>query len=574
MSHDRGPIERFVASVRSRLNWHCLWTTLIWTVAAAATVLVVLGLWYTLRGYAVPTTAIVGTLLVAAAAGLSAWRLRLFSEDAAARAADQFYRLHDALSSYLHFSRAGRGDGYYALQAAQTHERVAPLDPQQMKYQPPRRGIALAACLVAIAVPLGMLGPSEAVLQEQRLQAETAEATVVINEELAKLVEELREEAADGEEKELLEPNKLRQWVDELSQTNDHKDALRQYAQLERKLNEARLAVQNKRDEQLLNRAARELETSRETQPLADELKQKNYDGAGEQLSKMAPQKSSQPLDKQRKELARLKAAAQHMAAAAKAARTASTSAKSSTSAKPSQSQSAASNASAGANSDNASGASGASSDGGEMAQTMEDLANAVKDFDEALDDAQRQESQQGQCDADKLAKCEACSAGVAAQLDKLNQGLKKLAMCRRTDARLAKLCKMCSQCQGGLCQAAALCQSPNAGGKKAGWGSSETRRDQIDDLIDNGQTTQLKGIKGPGPSLTAVEAAEEGSGVSTRQAANRERAFQRQFESFVAREDVPEQVKRGVKHYFEVIHQIQPEQTSEEAPGDDGDGN
>ena len=576
MSQEHGLIERFVERVRTRLNRHRLWTTLVWTVAIAAGALVFIGLGYVLRGYAVPGGVIAAAVLAAALAGLIAWRLRLFSVDGAAGVADGFYRLHDAISSYLHFSRAGRRDGYYALQAEQTRGRVEPLDPQAMKYQPPRRGIALAACLVAIAVPLGLRGPSERVVLQQRLEAETIEATAVINEALAKTVDELREESADANEEELLDPNKLRQWVDELRQTTDHKEALRQYAELERKLNEARLSVQNKRDEQLLARAAREMENTRETQPLADELKQKNYDGAAEQLEKMSPQKSSEPLDQQRKQLARLKAAAQHMAAAARASQSPSQNAKSSASAKPSASKAAAENAESGANSGHASGASGAAGGGGgEMAQTMEDLAEAVADYDSELDEAQRQEQQQGQCDAQQREKCEACQQSVASQLAKLNNQLKKLGMCQRCDARLARLCSMCSQCQGGLCQAAAMCQSasPNAGGKFAGLGSSNTRRQQIDELLDNGQTTQLKGIKGAGPSLTTLEAAEEGSGVSSRQAAARERAFRRQYESFVAREDVPEQVKDGVKHYFEVIHQIEPPPSSGEATADDDHG-
>jgi len=107
----------------------------------------------------------------------------------------------------------------------------------------------------------------------------------------------------------------------------------------------------------------------------------------------------------------------------------------------------------------------------------------------------------------------------------------------------------------------------PKAGGKKPGTGTVESRRDQTDELVDNGQTTQLKGIKGTGPSLTTIEAAEDGSGTSTRKGEARQREFKRQYESFVSREDVPEQVKSGVKRYFEVIHEIQPETAKKGTP-------
>ncbi len=359
MSKHQGPIEHFVTLVRQRLNRHRLWTTLVWTVVTGAGLLMLLGLWYTLRGYAVPDGAIAATAAIAAVAGLFAWRLRLFSLDAAARASDQFYRLHDAISSYLHFTRAGREGGYYSLQAAQTRERVEPLDPKSIRYEPPKRGIALAACLVAIALPLSLRGPSDAVLLEQALEVQTKDATAVINKSLAESVDELRKETADPNEKALLDPDKLRKWVDELKQTTDHKEALRQYAELERKLNEARLAVQNKRDEQLLERAARELETTRETQPLADELKQKSYDKAAEQLNKMSPQQKSEPLDKQRQDLARLKAVAQHMAAAARASQSSAKDAKPSASAKDAKSQSASASSKTGSGSGNSSGGGG-----------------------------------------------------------------------------------------------------------------------------------------------------------------------------------------------------------------------
>ncbi len=566
MSHSDRPIEHFLAVVRQRLNRHRLWNTLIWAMVAAAGTLVVLGLWYTLRGYAVPPGAILSTLALATAGAAIAFAFRLLNTEAAARSADRLFRLHDSITSYLHFSQRGNRDGYYALQAEQTEKRVAPLDPQEIKYQAPQRGLVLAACLLAIAVPLGLRGPSAEVVREQELEKQTLEATTVINEQLEKQVEELEKEAAKDDEKELLDPNKLRQWVKELEETGDHKEALRQYTQLERKLNEARLAVQNKRDEQLLERAARELENSRETQPLAKDLEQKNYDKAAEQMEKMQP-KGDKSLEKQRQDLARLKAAAQHMAAAARASKAAASSAaKSEAKANSSQSKSSEANGKPSGNKSGGSGGAGSDGGGSEMAEAMEQLSQAVSDLDKVLSEAQHQEKQQGKCDAEKKGECQACQKCVGECLSKLNNQMKKLAMCQRTGKKLSSLCQSCSQCQGNL---ASLCQISKPGGKKAGWGSSDERRSETDELVDNGQNTQLQGIKGQGPSVTSVEAAEEGSGVSTRKSSTKQRNFQRQYESFVSREDIPEQVKDGVKHYFEVIHNVTPAVSSESSsPG------
>ncbi len=167
----------------------------------------------------------------------------------------------------------------------------------------------------------------------------------------------------------------------------------------------------------------------------------------------------------------------------------------------------------------------------GELSETIAELAEVVEALEKA-DDGEK---------ADEC--CEQC--------DKLGNELKKLAICRRAESRLCKLCRCCGECQSNVAVA-----SPNAGGLKAGWGTNTARRNERDALVDNGQTTQLKGLKGSGPSLTSVEAADSGSGVSHRRGAARQREFKHQFESFVQREDVPEAVRDGVKQYFEIIHE------------------
>src|SRR5262245_35535526 len=123
MSAPEHPVERFVDAVRRRLNRHHLWRTRIWTAAAAAGVLVLVGLAFGTRGYAVPPAAMIATVMLAAIAGLLAYVFRQFTFEASARVADRFYHLHDTISSFMHFSRAGRNDGFYRLQAEQTRER-------------------------------------------------------------------------------------------------------------------------------------------------------------------------------------------------------------------------------------------------------------------------------------------------------------------------------------------------------------------------------------------------------------------------------------------------------------------
>ncbi|MEM1063122.1 MAG: hypothetical protein AAGJ97_12420, partial [Planctomycetota bacterium] len=202
------------------------------------------------------------------------------------------------------------------------------------------------------------------------------------------------------------------------------------------------------------------------------------------------------------------------------------------------------------------------------------DLGDALTEFDAAtaaLEEALR-ESERNPGDKQCESNCEACRSRVSDSLDSLSAYLKRMALKRNLAKRLSSLCKACSQCQAGLCQGRAQCQgqqlaqSPKAGGQKAGAGSVDSRREGTDPLAV-GPTEQLAGIKGDGPSMSTVESADSGSGVASRGGGERERSFRRGVESYVSREDVPADVRRGVKNYFELIHDIAPTAAENAAP-------
>ncbi|MBN2291442.1 MAG: hypothetical protein JXM70_03395 [Pirellulales bacterium] len=560
-------IEQFVVAVRRRINRHRLWTTLIWAMALGAAATVGVGLFYTLQGYAVPGGWIVGLAGVSFVIAVAAWAARRYNNERASHFADRHFDLKDSVTSFRHFDAQDRHDGYYALQANDTTKRVADLDHRKIAYRLPRRVLAVALGLLAVAVFLGMQGPSEEVKERLALEEFTQEATLAINEELAELVEELKKETTDAPEEKLLEPDKLRRWVDELKETRDQKEALRQYARLERKLDKARLALNRRKDEQLLDRAAKELKKSPETKKLGEKLQQKKYDNAADQMEKMKPQAKQSPekkqLEKRRRELARLKAMSQRLAAAARSSKSPSQGKNSSAKQSNKSGKQSKSNKSSPANNSSKSGGnfSGGDSEGSELAEAIEDLAESVEDMDEMLKKA----CDSKKCDEKLLKKCQSCQGDVGDQLDKLSKCLKRLGTCRRADKKLCKLKRACGQCQGKLCNGCCSGSGTCAGGLKPGWGSNTARRDQTDELVDNGQTTQLKGIKGQGPSMTSVESADSGSGVSTRRSKAKQREFKRQAESFVQREDVPEQVKQGVKRYFQIIHENELETSNKE---------
>lgn len=571
-------VTPFVASVRRRVNGQRLLTISIWATALGALALVVIGLVYVVQGYALPLFWLGVIATATAFSGLVAWLTQRLNLDRAAHLADDHFSLKDTLASYLHFQQAGRHDGFYALQAKQTAAAIEPLDPKQIRYTVPYQGVLVAMGLLALAIPIGMRGPSDFIKQKTADEAAMLTTTAELKEQLKELIEELKIGTDDPNEKALLKPDELKKWVDELTATKDQTEALRQFARLERKLNDARAALQRKQDEQLLDKAAKELNQSEETKSLAKKLEQKKYDEAAEDLKKLDPTNKkaaeTKPLSKQKRDLARLKATAQRMAAAAKAQQK-SNSSKAGTANKGDQGkqesaksaknlQSKTGQASAGQNSSakNPNDQAGEPNEGepSELAQAMEELDGAVSELEAKLEECEQCEAQNGKCDKDKLGECENCKIAVGKKLSELDDQLKKLSMRRKAEAKLKRLCQACSQSQSGICnrqsQSQALVKAPNAGGTKAGWGSSDATRDQNDEVVDNGQTTQLTGQKGSGPSLTTIEAADDGSGVSNRKSSVANREFKRQYESFVQREDVPEQVKAGVKNYFEMIHE------------------
>ena len=540
-------IEGFLRAVRQRLNLRSLARVSVWTLLVAAGVMLAIAVAYVVQGHAVPRGWYVASAVAGLTAAVAGWVLSRSSAESTARFADRHFRLQDTLLSWLHFRNQQHTDGFYALQAEHTATRLGSLQPAAVDWRPPGRIAVLAIALATLAVALGFKQPSKAVLDELALEQATLASTVEINKDLTELLDELNAQTEDKEERELLNPDKLREMIEALKETTDQKEALRQYAKLETQLQKARTKLEQRRDEKLLNDAAKELDNDRESKPLAQKFAQQQYEEAAQELASMKPE-GAKSLSEQQKQLARLKAASQRMAAAVQNQRGRSGSSSTSR-AEKGQSSTARSGGQSGS-SGSASGAKGEA--GGELGKAIENLASSVQELDESLNKASQQERESGKVDADTLGQCQACEQALEKELDELAKYLKKMGIKCEACNKLAKLCQACSECQGGLCQ------SPNAGGKKAGMGSNTFRADSEEELLDNGNTTALQGIKGQGPSQTTIETADDGTGTSSQSRVAKKRSFERQVESFVSREDVPEQVKSGVKNYFESIHQVE----------------
>lgn len=543
-------VKAFITQVQRRLVWQRLATAGVWVLAAVSTCLLLVALAYVVQGYAVDRQWYVVAACTAVAATLLAGVVRIASQETAARFADQHFDLKDTLISSLHFARDQKTGGFYALQQEQAAKQVKELEAKRIAWQPPRWPAFTGMALAAIAIALAFKSPSQAVQQRLALEDLTIEQTSLANAQLEELVRDLNEQTTDPLEREMIEPDKLREMVDSLGKTKDQKEALRQYAKLEQQLNKQLAKLQQKRDEHLMQAAAEELKKSKETKPLAKTLEQKKYDKAAKQLEDMKPEEGKQ-LSEQQKQLAKMQAASKRMAAAVRNQRGKNASASASKSSKQGKSANASSSAKGG-KSGSAQGGNGSA--GGDLGQAIEDLEESLEEWNDALAEATRQEKQNGECDSQCKSQCQSGRKKAGQCMSKLSRYMKKMACKKKACDSLSKLCKACSNCQSGLCQSQSL-----KNGRGIGSSSNFSERLARDEVMDNGNTESLKGIKGQGPSQTSIETAEEGTGVASRGTTKSAREYKRQFESFVSREDVPDEVRAGVKQYFQSIHQIKP---------------
>lgn len=198
---EQNPIDRFVSSLRRRLNRFRLFDCLIWGVGTGAFVLFVVSLLYIVRGYAVPAEWLIALPLAVLATALLGWSFARRDDEATARFADDFFGLKDALSSYLHFRREKRGGAVYELQERTTAAQVGALAPTQVAYHWPRRLIAFVCGLALACTVLAFKEASPEVVERLRVEEETAAKTEEINAFLEELVDESfvrRDDAPDA----------------------------------------------------------------------------------------------------------------------------------------------------------------------------------------------------------------------------------------------------------------------------------------------------------------------------------------------------------------------------------------
>ena len=538
--HDN--IKHFLDSVRARLNKALLYRVVQWSFLAEGIALLLIASVFILFGYSVPVWIYFTFLLCTAIVILTIWSVKRYDLDGACRFADNFFQLHDGVVSFTRFESQGKDSGFYELQANQVEDCVRHTDnPDHIPLGVSRRVCSIALALMFSAFSMGFIDDSEAV-KERRFQQElTLSKTAQVNAELKKEIDDVlkdieKELDVDSESKKQL--NELKRMVKDFKITENQKKALSQYAILERKLYKMLNSTQQRRDELLLDRAGEKLKSIRDGRQLGNKLSRKDYKAASEELKKLKLKQDNMKSIEEQKKLAKLKNIAQQMALAAESSLS-----KMSDRFNKKNSVDQMSKMSKNCQSFPQKCSSEKSDSKKSLAQKMAELKEAVE----------------GQCKN----QCQMGCKSTNCKMDELSKAMYKLSSKRAMQGKMMSLSKKLGQCQGfmtggkgkSLQACISQCQSPGKGGKGAGMGTSSKTSNEKTPENDNGNLTSIEGIKGHGPSEVTVEEANSGTGSASGAAAKRQLQYKKQAEAYIQRQDVPPEVKEGVKHYFENIH-------------------
>lgn len=555
MAERFGSIDRFVKQVRERLNRHFWLDILIRCMCAAGIVLIIVGLSYILRGYHVPLLWYPAVVFLAVIVTSGLWLFFRRSFDDAAIHTDKHFKLKDAVCSYKGFSNAHKQGGIYDLQAGHTKTELEKVSVTDVRYEWPARTIGVCIVLMFSSGLLALKADNPKIAQRLQTAEQILLDTEQINEQIKDTLEQIKEQAKEDDIEKLVAPDKLQAMVDELKKTPDLKDAMRQYARLEKKLNDVLSKLQQRKDEQLYEKMGKALQKHERAKALGNRLTKKQYKEAAIELEKFKIDKKS-PIENQRKQLEQLKSISERMANEARQNKSSSNAAKLAKSL-----DKAASNLSKALNSSGK--GSGSQNPKGSQQSSQSSSSQSSSSQGSSSQGSSSQGS--GSQGSGSQGSGSQGAEGVNESLSQMAENLNNLDAKRKAQSDIQKLCESLSQCQGKLCDGSGSGKGNGSGngegsgqGDGIGSGSSSDTNANINNSPTTGDKSVLKGIKGQGPSVNTTEAASNGSGSSSSSKARLIEQYKHQAESFIRREDVSEAVKSGVKEYFENIHRIE----------------
>ena len=552
MEHTEEHIEKFISRVKNRLNRHLGLTVLIGSLALGGMVMTVTALSYIIRGYHVPAFWYPVCFAASLLFGVCVWFYLRNSHDKAAKFTDKHFRLKDSVRSYSGFHKAGRSSGFYKLQARQTENFISSISIKTIRYKYPTYMIAIALVLIFSSVLMGFKDDSPLVREKIAREKYILETTASINQQVNEIMEQLQKELKEKELNQIVDMNDIRQKVAQLEETPDIKDAMRQYAQIEKKISDVLSRLTQRQEEQLLERMGKQLQKDDATKALGNQLTQKDYKEASKEMQKFKIDPEA-ALKFQQAQLEKLKEMAARMSEEAERSQAGTT-----------QQSATGQNQNGRQNNQNQGSNQSSLSNLSQMAQKLNQSAQQLNQM------MQSGQSQNGQQSPQQMRQM---MQNANQNLNNMSSFLQQMEARRQAQSMMQSMLNSLAQSQMGLgnmpcqnpgaghnSQGQSQANSPNAGGRDAGTGTSNAKNTEPGKNAPDGQKTQLQGTYGQGTSVTSTQESGSGSSSGTGTLELEHEELMRQVESFIRREDVPESVKSGVKAYFENIHNVNEE--------------
>ncbi|MBN2161879.1 MAG: hypothetical protein JXR25_09525 [Pontiellaceae bacterium] len=512
----RKKIVDFASVGRRELNRGQTVRAVLWSALAFGAVALIAELAFVLRGHRVALPILILPLLLAGGVMAACYLRFRFSHHRAIRHMDRFFDLKEGLVTADEHLREGRNEEIHELQLNHTGRALEPLNPQQLRPGFPKRIFTLAGALFILSIVLLFVDDSRAVKEQQAEEAAVSALSEELADELEQMMEELREQD-DPQTAELLEDPSLKRMIEEFQGSRDRKAVMRKLAEIDRRLTQMQSELDTRADENYLMELAEQLRKSRETEAIGDALAQRDYRQAAKELEAMQMNEQSGAQE----QLALEKLAAQ-VGEAEKS-----------------------------------------------MSQNESGSRRSAQEMSRQIQKMSEENKRNGECSNQTR-------NSMNESMQKNSNSMRQVAAKRQAQSALNQLGQQLQQCQNrmsGQGQRPGQGNSPgsqgegeNPGGLLAGEGVDRSRRPPGMSSPSEGQLDQLSGQLGEGESQKMIEDALSGTGSASGGGAERGTVdYKQQVEDFVRREDIPEEMKQGVKTYFKQIHEMSSDAPSEE---------
>lgn len=470
-----------------------------------------ISLFYIASGFKVPPLVITGTLLIGIVLLFTLYILNKGTYESTLKWADRHFLLKDGLISTHEFKKEKKKGTLYQLQETDTSAKVQHLKVESIQSPFPKT-YGWCSLLFALLLCWFLTFDDAPQIKQKKINelkelSHSEKVRKILQDELDRLEKEM-----DEKEKELLQKSKIKDLLKKLKATPDKKESLRNYARIEKELQSLKKNHSTSKDQKYLKALSDRLKNDQLTKALAKNLKDKNYKQAAKDFEKMQMKKMDKLKDHQSK-LDQLKSLSEKMNNLAKS-----------------------------------------DLQKNSFDQLSEQLSKNMSKLDHSMTKAQQMMGKSQKISDEMMKQLMKDMQNSNQSLAKISDKLQQLHAKNKFLSQMNKLKNALAMSQFQL----------NQKGKQAGSGVDYSKNNEKTDPLKNKNYSKLTGQKGQGSSLVRREEASSGKGVSLFTGSKVETSYKRTLESIIKREDIPEELKGGVKNYFETIHQtenaIQPQ--------------